>query len=396
MMRVLYVSHIDVRSGRAHVHNTLKTCEAIVLAGAELMYVNPDHAPDDLSTIFKRQGVVPSFGYRFLDRVGAGEQNQPSRIKRVWAIARMNFALMSFVWRNRHVYDVLYYRYHLLLGPAILSRYILRKPVIFESHYVYLHKRIAQAITNFAVYSANGVVAITEALRAHYRLSEERSIMSPCHGAELESVPKDSAEALRLELDLPLDRSILCYTGSLGATIQGISYEVETMVRVLADLPASYVSLVVGARSDQQKNTQDLIDLARELGVENRLIIRDWCDRSRAMRYLVASDILLMPRVGTAPGSSPTKMFDYVAVGKPIIAATTPPVVEILKDGDNALLVDADVYVSWSDAIHKLERDPSIRDRIIEGARKTADQYTWEARGRNILAFMKRFYATRV
>ena len=391
-MRIAYLSHIDVRSPRAHVHNSLKTCEALQAAGDDVTFINPDMAPADLDAILRAHDIRTPFQMRFLGRVGAQEQNQPSRIKRVFAVVRMIASLNGYLWRHRKEIDVVYYRYHLLLKPALFAKWILRKRVVFESHYVYLAKPIAQSITNAAVHSADGVVAITDALRKHYVLSDERSVMAPCHAAEFEHVPIEDTATLRRDLDLPSDKIILCYTGSLGATIQGISYEVETMVDVLKDLPTNVISLIVGARSDRPDG-EDLRKRAEKLGVADRVIIRPWSDRTTVMKYLAASDVLVMPRVGTAPGSSPSKMFDYLAIAKPIVAASTPPVDEILTDGENALLVDADKPEQWTSAISRVLSDKQLAEKLHDGAMATGRRYTWAERGKTIHAFLERIYA---
>ena len=55
-----------------------------------------------------------------------------------------------------------------------------------------------------------------------------------------------------------------------------------------------------------------------------------------APKYLVASDILVSPHIPNADGSrffgSPTKLFEYMAMGKAIIASDLEQIGEILKN----------------------------------------------------------------
>ncbi len=390
-MRVIYISHIDIRSPRAHVHNTLKTCEAMQAAGCTVTWVNPDVEPTELKAILCRHDIATPFHVVFLHTVRADEQNQSSRLKRLFAIIRMNVSLLLYLLKHHLEFDVVYYRYHLLIVPALFAKWILNKKIIFETHYVYLAKPVAQALTRSSVRMAHGVVAITHALRAFYGLLEDSSIMAPCHAAETNLVPDEPISVLRERLKIPHDAVILCYTGSLGATIQGISYEVETLVEILPKLPSSCISVIVGARDDRPDG-EDLRRLAERLGVSDRVIIRSWTDRATVMSYLAASDILMMPRVGVAPGSSPSKMFDYLAIGKPIIAAATPPVVEILEDRKNALLVNADHPEEWVVAVKQILDDPAMGLQIAVGAQSSAAEYTWSARGKKIQAFISKIY----
>ncbi len=388
MLRIANITQMNIEGSRAHVHNTLKTCEALQRAGGNVSLIFSDVPPGDLAVIFRRHGITVPFSCHFLGSVTTLEQFHASRIRRLVAFVRLNLSLALYLWKNRHQFDAVYYRNHLLLFPALVWRSFVRKPVFFESHYVYIFKAIPQFVTSLSIKTARGVVAITKALKDFYHLSDQACIVAPCHAVELELVPTDDSSALRRELDLPQSKTILCYTGSLGATIQGISYEVETMVDVLASLSDTYVSLIVGEREGTNDANQ-LMERASKIGVADRIIIRPWCDRIKLMRYLRAADILLMPRVGTAPGSSPSKMFDYLAVNKPIIAAATPPVEEILINEHNALLVNADRPEEWVNAVHQLNQNKELQAHLIDGAHVDAERYTWMERGRRILAFLQ-------
>ena len=88
-------------------------------------------------------------------------------------------------------------------------------------------------------------------------------------------------------------------------------------------------------------------------------------------------------------------MFDYLAVGKPIVAASTPAVDEILHDQENALLVDADVPEAWITALTKIMQSSDLSTRLSERARTSAHEYTWSRRGERILTFIQQHYATR-
>ena len=67
--------------------------------------------------------------------------------------------------------------------------------------------------------------------------------------------------------------------------------------------------------------------------------------------YFLASDVLVMPyssgvtiKDGTEAGkfTSPLKLFEYMASGKPIVVTGVPSVLEILRPGENSLVVPPD------------------------------------------------------
>lgn len=377
---------MNVSGTRAHIHNTLKTCEALQAAGADVLFVHPASVPKDLDDVLARHRIATRFKMEFVDGIAEGDLVQPNVLKRLTSHIKAYGALIKYLMANVKSIDVVYYRHHLISPVAVFFRIWARKPVVFESHYVYIRKMFSQLATRFSIHSANGVVTITDALKKFYRLTSDLSLVVPCHAAEPELVPDEQVENLRRELSLPQDKKILCYTGTLGSTIQGISYEVETMVEILRDLPTDFVSLIVGAKD----NDAYLLQAADKAGVQDRLIVRPWCDRETVFKYLAASDYLLMPRVGTAPGSSPSKMFDYLAMKKPIIAASTPPVDEVLKNRINAILVDADRQKEWGEAVKLLESDGALREGIAERSWLDSLEYSWSRRGQRIKWFAER------
>jgi glycosyltransferase involved in cell wall biosynthesis len=98
--------------------------------------------------------------------------------------------------------------------------------------------------------------------------------------------------------------------------------------------------------------------------------------------YLDACDILASPHVASTDGSeffgSPTKLFEYLAMGKGIVASRLGQVGELIIDGENGLLVEPGDEHALAQAIERLGVDIELRTRLGAAARKTAsERYTW-------------------
>ncbi|MGD9971475.1 MAG: glycosyltransferase [Desulfatirhabdiaceae bacterium] len=61
------------------------------------------------------------------------------------------------------------------------------------------------------------------------------------------------------------------------------------------------------------------------------------------------------------------KILDYAALGVPVICSDIEPYREIVRDGENGLLVQNDT-LSWYNAMKKLIDNPELRDRLAENA----------------------------
>jgi glycosyltransferase involved in cell wall biosynthesis len=109
--------------------------------------------------------------------------------------------------------------------------------------------------------------------------------------------------------------------------------------------------------------------------------------------HLDACDILVAPHVPASDGSeffgSPTKLFEYMAMARPVIASRLGQIAEVIDDGENGLLVEPGDADGLRRAIERLARDEATRARLAAAARRTViDRYTWQ---RNAARVFDRF-----
>ena len=109
--------------------------------------------------------------------------------------------------------------------------------------------------------------------------------------------------------------------------------------------------------------------------------------------YLAACDILASPHVPNPDGSrffgSPTKLFEYMAMGKGIVASKLEQIGEILSHGKTAWLVTPGDPSELAEAILVLAQDAELRGAMGAAARAEAvERHTWEAHVERILRKM--------
>ncbi len=98
-----------------------------------------------------------------------------------------------------------------------------------------------------------------------------------------------------------------------------------------------------------------------------------------APSLMFQSDIFVMPSYFE---NCPLTLLEAMASGKAVIAANVGGVPEIIKDGENGLLIGNDAK-ELADAIVRLVEDPSLRKKIGLAARKTVEEsYSWEMSAR--------------
>lgn len=127
-----------------------------------------------------------------------------------------------------------------------------------------------------------------------------------------------------------------------------------------------------------------LESLAVSLGVADRVRIVGVVARDRIRDYVAAFDIALQPAAN--PYASPLKLFEYLALGRAIIAPAQPNLLEVLKDGENAALFDPSAADGLESALDRLVRDPRLRAALGQRASTLIERrnYTWMGNARRV------------
>lgn len=116
--------------------------------------------------------------------------------------------------------------------------------------------------------------------------------------------------------------------------------------------------------------------------------------QEQGAQYLAACDILASPHVPNPDGSpffgSPTKLFEYMAMGKGIVASNLDQIGEVLEHGKTAWMVKPGDVESLTAGLKAMINDEALRDRLGAAARQeVVRKYTWEEHTRRIVEKLK-------
>ena len=97
--------------------------------------------------------------------------------------------------------------------------------------------------------------------------------------------------------------------------------------------------------------------------------------------YLTLADILLIPHAKCMQTDldQPTKLFEYMACGIPVIASNFPEMGAIVEENNCGITVDPTNIMQISDAIIELLKDPEKEKKMGENGRRAVEEkYNWE------------------
>ncbi len=133
----------------------------------------------------------------------------------------------------------------------------------------------------------------------------------------------------------------------------------------------------------------ELEEQANTLGLRERVVFLGLVQHDRIPEIVGSFDIALQPRV--VAYASPLKIFEYMALGRAIVAPDQPNIREVLSHEQDALLFDPNDPMAMRAAILRLARDPELRARLGNAAREEiiSRDYTWAGNARRVLTVAK-------
>jgi glycosyltransferase involved in cell wall biosynthesis len=137
----------------------------------------------------------------------------------------------------------------------------------------------------------------------------------------------------------------------------------------------------------------DLETHARAKGVAHRFTITGVVERDAVARHVAAFDVALQP--GITEYASPLKLFEYMYLGRAVVAPDMANIREIVTDGHDALLFDEHSPDAMNAAILRLAEDGALRTRLGAQARRTVDEkgLTWANNATRVVALAERAMA---
>jgi glycosyltransferase involved in cell wall biosynthesis len=295
--------------------------------------------------------------------------------------------------------DVIYERYNLFFtaGVRVKRRYGI--PLLLEVNApLYAERKqfdgialdgLARASEREAWSRADVVLPVTDVLADIVRKtvgSAQRLVVIPNGINTAHFAGPFDATAMRAKLDIA-GRLVLGFTGFLRDW-HGLDRVIDAIAEDRAD--SERVLLVIGdgpARAALEAQ-------AAALGISSRVIFTGIVPREQIPAYVSTFDIALQPAV--VEYASPLKLFEYLALGRAIVAPDQPNIREILDDGVNAILFDASSSDGLTGAIARLSNDDALRERVAQGALDTIARrgLTWHANALRVSALFDELLET--
>jgi glycosyltransferase involved in cell wall biosynthesis len=389
-MRILYLADIRFPLERANGIQSMETCHALAARGHEVvLVVRPD----------TREPARDPFVFYGLPRI-AGLTIEVAPITGPATARRagyLTFTLGRAIGRTRQ--DLLLTRDLGLASLLLRLPAAVRAPLVYEAHTIAADaaaarpnllsgapaasasklRRLARRDAR-VWHGADGYVTITDGLRHEL---EARFGPRP----QIAVIPDGVRPPAAVNPPTPpgVDRPFtIGYAGHLYPW-KGV----DLLIEALAALPDTR-GLIVGGH-EQEPDLARVKALAAQLDCGSRLTFTGLIPPPDVAARLQQADVLVLPNPPSAISNtftSPLKLFEYMASGRPIVASDLPAIREILRDGDTALLVEAGNPQALVAGIARIKEDAALGARLAARALEDVQAFSWAKRAQRLEALL--------
>jgi glycosyltransferase involved in cell wall biosynthesis len=235
-----------------------------------------------------------------------------------------------------------------------------------------------------AVANATLLVVVSEALRQELLargIPDSRILVNP-NGVDPDFFqPGCGGRKVREQLGIRTDEVLVTFVGTFGPW-HGVEILAEAIAGLLEEAPVkptpSLRFLLVG----QGILSRDVRKGLEKYAASRKVIFTGLVPHEKVREYLDASDILISPHLPMPDGrpffGSPTKLFEYMAMAKAIVASRLGQLAEVLTHGETAWLVEPGNTAELAAAIQLLAHDSALRVRLGRNARSAAiGRHSW-------------------
>jgi len=317
------------------------------------------------NAIIQRLGIQAQYA--------SGMQNLP-------ALTRWQWALLGWLIRQRHTYDIIHACDFDTVIPALICKYLFRKQVVYDIFDFYADhlratpaviKRLIRFFDLAAINAADALILVDETRHAQIRGARPRRCVV------IYNSPLDVRDDLARQFPPPAGSKLhLAYIGLLQ-----IERGLFEMLEILQQRPDWSLDLA-GFGGDEAQ-------LAAQAEKLSNVRFYGRVPYQHALQMSAAADVLFAtydPAIPNHRFSSPNKVFEAMMLGKPIIVARHTNMDRLITAEKCGLVVPYGDKEALLQALQQLQTDEQLRHHLgYNGRRAYEEKYSWGIMERRLL-----------
>ena len=366
-LSIVYAHNQRLMVGRAHDVMIMKTCHAIASGGHTVRIITGRFA--------KKEDIFRYYGLREISNLKIIQVPMLRGRHFSWHGLFNLFCFLKILdLKKKGLADIIYLREVKLARFLLRFRKLMRVPCVIEVHDLKIKKfygsRPERDKNEEYVFNRVEGIAILlntfgNVLRDTYDLRNIPLVKIPLAAEKTSVTPQPSGGRM------------VGYIGQLYP-MQGIDILMEAMTY----LPDASLSIIGGG----EKELSRLKKLAADKGIAERVIFHGFVQPDLVPEKARDMDVMVICALnrGKRRYSAHTKLYEYLAMGKPIVAVDLPSVTEEVTNDINVVIARPEDPRDLAEKIALVLNNHELSKSLAASAYKLADEFTWEKRAKKI------------
>ena len=229
--------------------------------------------------------------------------------------------------------------------------------------------KFLKMIEGIVVSNSKGLVTVNNQVATYFKLYRGPVPTAIYTGTKFDIIEQKNNPTMIKKLQ---NKNVILYQGTLNLnpagkpSIYDLALPLKAMKRILIDDPDAllvYVGAGTGKLILEKK--------AKSMGLASKVIFTGFIPQEHVFNWINIAKVVLIPYADNPNNHTtvPSKLYEYMAVGKPIVATRFPGILEILKDEYNGLLYTVGSVDDFSASVLSILTDPILANKLSSNAK---------------------------
>jgi glycosyltransferase involved in cell wall biosynthesis len=377
-LTIVFPQHERFMIGRAHDNAIIRTCHALARRGNRVHLLMGKTSPDP-SEIVRYYGLEPHENLHLVQLPIL----RPTRGKCgvSWHGVFHHFCVRAIrSLARREQANLIYIREMKLARYLLKRRKTISLPLVYEIHSLRsFTKKGDDGTESFVFQNSDGLITTTRVLK---NLIEK--VFRGISGIDWNPLAADIPEERTLFAPPgPGEPWRLCYIGQLHED-QGV----DILVRALGLLPENVHADIIGGADAGIDRLRKVAESAR---VQDRLVFHGFVPPGEVSKRASGAHVFILPCLPSERKSAIAhlKVYEYLALGRPVIASDLPSSREEVEDGKTGYLIEPNSESALANAVERLTSNPEKTAVMAEKASRAARGFTFDARADRLTRYFR-------
>jgi glycosyltransferase involved in cell wall biosynthesis len=283
-----------------------------------------------------------------------------------------------------------------MMPLAIILKLFFGTKIIFDMHenypqalrvfekkglinFIFKNPVLAEKLEKFAINQADRIIVVVEENKERLiklGISNEK-IVIVSNTVDLETFKLNSKYIV--DLSKYKNKYVILYSGTVSPE-RGLDTPIEAM-KYLKNDSLEFLLIILGDGKS--------VDILNNIIVKNELVndveLLEWCGHEKLPDYISRANLCIIPQPNNdfINTTIPHKLFEYMAIGKPVLVSDSVPLKRIVEESNSGLVFQSKNSQDFAEKVRELYK--SGIDYGKNGRKAVEQKYNWAYDAKNLV-----------